>query len=54
MRVIGVELSANDANVCFLSLENELFQIPDCRARKISLPKNAISKDLRYFQATFA
>ena len=54
MRVIGVELSGNDANVCLLSLENELFQIPDCRARKISLPKNAVSKDLRYFQATFA
>lgn len=53
MRVIGVELSANDANVCMLSLENELFQIPDCRARKISLPKNATSSDLRYFQSTF-
>ena len=54
MRVCGVELSGNDANVCLLSLENELFQIPDCRARKISLPKNATSKDLRYFQTTFA
>lgn len=54
MRVIGVELSGNDANVCLLALDNELFQIPDCRARKISLPKQAVSKDLRYFQTTFA
>lgn len=54
MKVIGVELNANDANVCLLSLDNELFQIPDCRARKISLPKNASAKDLRYFQSTFA
>ncbi|NCP66613.1 MAG: DUF3010 family protein [Paraglaciecola sp.] len=54
MRVIGVELSGNDANVCLLSLQNELFQIPDCRARKLTLPKNADASDLRYFQTTFA
>ncbi|WP_299084641.1 DUF3010 family protein [uncultured Paraglaciecola sp.] len=54
MRVIGVELSGNDANVCLLSLEEEVFQIPDCRTRKLSLPKNAIAKDLRYFQKTVA
>jgi hypothetical protein len=54
MRVIGVELSGNDANVCLLSLQNELFQVPDCRARKLTLPKNADASDLRYFQTTFA
>ena len=41
MRVIGVELSGNDANVCLLSLADEVFQIPDCRTRKLSLPKDA-------------
>ena len=54
MRVIGVELSGNDANICLLSLAEEVFQIPDCHTRKLSLPKNAIAKDLRYFQKTFA
>lgn len=54
MRVCGVELSANDAVVCLLSLADEVFQIPDCRARKLSLPKNAEAKDLRYFQKSFA
>jgi len=54
MRVIGVELSGNDANVCLLSLADEVFQIPDCRTRKLSLPKDAVAKDLRYFQKTFA
>ena len=54
MRVCGVELSGNDANVCLLSLAEEVFQIPDCRARKFSLPKHAISKDLKYFQKSFA
>jgi hypothetical protein len=53
MRVIGVELSGNDANVCLLSLADEVFQIPDCRTRKLSLPKDAKAKELRYFQKTF-
>jgi hypothetical protein len=53
MRVIGVELSGNDANVCLLSLADEVFQIPDCRTRKLSLPKDAKAKDLRYFQKSF-
>ncbi|WP_339723084.1 DUF3010 family protein [uncultured Paraglaciecola sp.] len=53
MRVIGVELSGNDANVCLLSLADEVFQIPDCRTRKLTLPKDAKAKDLRYFQKTF-
>ena len=30
------------------------FQIPDCRARKLTLPKQAQAKDLKYFQSTFA
>jgi hypothetical protein len=54
MRVIGVELSGNDANVCLLSLADEVFQIPDCRTRKLSLPKDAKASDLQYFQKTFA
>ncbi|MFT2089835.1 DUF3010 family protein [Paraglaciecola sp. 2405UD69-4] len=54
MRVCGVELSGNDANVCLLSLDDEVFQIPDCRARKFTLPKDAVSKDIRYFQKSFA
>jgi hypothetical protein len=54
MRVCGVDLSGNDANVALLSLDDEVFQVPDCRARKFSLPKAAISKDLQYFQKSFA
>lgn len=53
MRVIGVELSGNDANVCLLSLAEEVFQIPDCRTRKLTFPKDAKAKDIRYFQKTF-
>lgn len=54
MRICGVDLTANDANVCLLSLEDDVFQIPDCRARKLTFPKQGDAGDLKYFQATFA
>ncbi|MDU0352670.1 DUF3010 family protein [Paraglaciecola aquimarina] len=54
MRVCGVELSGNDANICLLSLADEVFQIPDCRARKLTHPKDADAGDLKYFYSTFA
>ncbi|MBQ0758431.1 MAG: hypothetical protein ACJAU3_001021 [Zhongshania sp.] len=54
MRICGVELTGNDAVVCLLNLENQQFNIPDCRARKISLPKEHDREDLKQFQATFS
>ena len=53
MRICGVELTGNDAVVCLLNLENQQFNIPDCRARKISLPKEHSREDLKQFQAAF-
>ncbi len=54
MKICGVELSGNDANVCLLSMKNGLFQLPDFRAKKVSVPKACSASDLRYFQRTFA
>ncbi|CAA0097086.1 DUF3010 family protein [Zhongshania aliphaticivorans] len=54
MRICGVELTGNDAVVCLLNLENQQFNIPDCRARKISLPKEHDREDLKQFQAAFS
>ena len=54
MRICGVELTGNDAVVCLLNLENQQFNIPDCRARKISLPKEHSREDLKQFQAAFS
>ena len=54
MRVCGVELSANDAVVCLLELKDGLFDLPDCRAKKLTLPKQHQSAELRQFQFTFA
>ena len=54
MIICGVELSANDAVVCLLLLENKQFNLPDCRARKLTLPKDHSREDLQKFQFSFA
>jgi len=54
MNICGVELSGNDAVICLLQLDNQHFNLPDCRVRKLTLPKEHTREDLRYFQTTFA
>jgi len=54
MRICGVELTANDAVISLIELEGEHFTILDCRARKLSLPKEHTREDLQQFQFAFA
>lgn len=54
MRICGVELTGNDAVICLLNLEGQQFNIPDCRVRKLSLPKEHTRDDLKQFQTAFA
>ena len=54
MKICGVELSSNDAVICLLSLDNQEFNLPDCRVRKLSLPKGHTREDLQQFQFSFA
>ena len=54
MRVCGVELAGNDANIALLNLDNGMFRLPDCRTRKVSLQKAATAHELKYFQKSFA
>lgn len=54
MKICGVELSSNDAVICLLNLDNQEFNIPECRVRKLSLPKGHTRKDLQHFQFSFA
>lgn len=54
MRVCGVELAGNDANIALMNLESGLIQLPDCRTRKLSLQKTATAHELKYFQKSFA
>ena len=53
MRICGVDLDGNDAVICLLFLENQQFNIPECRVRKLTLPKVHSRGDLQYFKATF-
>jgi len=54
MRICGVDLVSNEAVICLLSYDSGMFDIPDCRVRKIVLAKNHLASDLRHFQFTFA
>jgi hypothetical protein len=54
MRVCGVEIKSNEAIVCLLSLADDVFQLPDCRAKRITLENINSTKDLRYFQFSFS
>lgn len=54
MRICGVELTGNEAVVCLLSLEAQQFNLPDCRVRKLTLPKRHTQQELRKFQLEFA
>jgi hypothetical protein len=53
MKVLGVDLAANDAVICLLDLNNQQFALPDCRVRKLTLPKDHTRKDLQQFQFAF-
>lgn len=50
MRICGIELTGNDAVVCLLSGEHGLFNLPDSRIRKLTLPKDHTRADLQRFQ----
>ncbi|MCK4742757.1 MAG: DUF3010 family protein [Sulfuriflexus sp.] len=54
MRICGVDLTGSDAVICLLFLENKLFDLPDCRVRKLTLQKKHSREDLQNFQFTFA
>lgn len=53
MRVCGIEIKGSEAIICLLSLEQELFQIPECRARKVMLEDINTAEGLQRLQFTF-
>ena len=54
MKICGIDLTGNDAVECLISLEDQQFILPDCRVRKLSLPKDHSREDLQKFQFAFA
>jgi hypothetical protein len=54
MKILGVDLTSNDAIVCLLGLENNQFNLPSCRVRKLTLKKEHSRQELQQFQFAFA
>ncbi len=54
MRVCGVELKSNEAVICLLSKSDGLYDLPDCRARRVTLNDMNSSQELIDFQFAFA
>ncbi|PIE43268.1 MAG: hypothetical protein CSA50_06190 [Gammaproteobacteria bacterium] len=52
MKICGVEIKGNDAIICLLENSKGLFNIPDCRVRRLTLNQNT-RDDLKAFQFAF-
>lgn len=53
MKVCGIELTGNDAIVSVVLFEDEIFHLPECRARRVPCKAPDDRNELRYFQKTF-
>ncbi len=53
MRICAVDFKSNEANICLLEMNQGLFNVPDCRARKVSITDAASSEQIRLFQKQF-
>jgi len=54
MKACGVELKGNDAIICIMSKENNLYDIPHTRVQKVSLDNAGDAEQVQKFQFTFA
>lgn len=54
MKACGIELKGNEAIICLLTLSDELFQLPDCRVRRMPMKDINSTQDLKDFQFAFA
>jgi len=53
MKACGVEIKGNDAIICIMSKENNLYDIPHTRVQKISLDNAGDAEQMQNFQFTF-
>ncbi len=54
MRILGIELTGNDAVVVLLEQDNGMFYIPDFRARKVPCRNPDDQEQIQYFQKSIA
>ena len=50
MRMLGIEISGNDANIALVEYQNDMFYMPECRVRKVNCRNPDNNSDLKYFQ----
>jgi|TARA_B110000014_G_C20102678_1_gene579190 hypothetical protein len=53
MRACGVEIKGNDAIICVMSKENNLYDVPHTRVQKISISNAGDAEEVQKFQFTF-
>lgn len=54
MKACGVEIKGNEAIICIMSKENNLYDIPRTRVQKVSLDNAGDAEQVQKFQFTFA
>ncbi len=54
MKACGVEIKGNDAIICIMSKENNLYDIPHTRVQRVSLDNAGDAEQVQKFQFTFA
>jgi hypothetical protein len=54
MKVCGVEIKSNEAIICIISKENNLYDIPHTRVQRISLDNAGDAEAVQKFQFAFA
>jgi len=54
MKACGVELKGNEAIICIMSKDNELYDVPHTRVQKILLDDASDAEQVQKFQFTFA
>ena len=54
MRICGIELKDSEAIVCLLNKTDGLFDLPDCRLRRLPIKDADQTSELKYFQQTMA
>ena len=54
MKACGVEIKSNEAIICIMSKENDLYDIPHTRVQKVSLDNAGDAEQVQKFQFTFA
>ncbi|GAA05927.1 DUF3010 family protein [Photobacterium leiognathi] len=53
MKICAVELRSNEAVICLLSLQNGMFDIPQCRTQKFIMEDSLDNQQMRDFQFAF-